>query len=61
MSIVEISQLSVEVGQKTLLRDISVHAEAGQVTGLIGPNGAGKSTLLAAMCGDLEASTGTIS
>ena len=38
-----------------------MHAEAGQVTGLIGPNGAGKSTLLAAMCGDLEASTGTIS
>ena len=61
MSIVDISGLSVKIGQKTLLRDISVHAEAGQVTGLIGPNGAGKSTLLAAMCGDLEAATGSIS
>lgn len=61
MSIVDISGLSVKIGQKTLLRDISVHAEAGQVTGLIGPNGAGKSTLLAAMCGDLEATAGSIS
>lgn len=61
MSVVEISDLSVEIGHKRLLNNISVSAEAGEVTGLIGPNGAGKSTLLAAMCGDLETVSGSIS
>ncbi|MCS4489534.1 heme ABC transporter ATP-binding protein [Corynebacterium sp. ES2794-CONJ1] len=54
------SHISLDLGGRTLLNDISFTAEPGHVTGLIGPNGAGKSTLLAVLCGDLERRTGTV-
>ena len=46
MSDLNINQLSVQLGNKTILDNISCSFPAGKVTGLIGPNGAGKSTLL---------------
>lgn len=39
---------------RTVLRDYSLEAHAGQVTALVGPSGAGKSTLLAVARGGLE-------
>lgn len=41
--------LQVEVMHKTLLDDINLQLEPGELLGLIGPNGAGKSTLLQAL------------
>jgi len=38
--------LSVGYGEKTVVANIALHAEAGKLLCLIGPNGAGKSTLL---------------
>ena len=38
--------LSVGYGEKTVVADIALKAEAGKLLCLIGPNGAGKSTLL---------------
>lgn len=52
--------LSVHVGETTILDRVCFSAQPGQVTGLIGPNGAGKSTLLAALSGDLKPSSGTV-
>lgn len=54
------TDLSVRLGGTTVLDSVSMHARAGQVTGLIGPNGAGKSTLLAALSGDLSLSSGSV-
>ncbi len=34
------------VKEVSILKDVSVVAEEGSLTGIIGPNGAGKSTLL---------------
>ncbi|MDO4909957.1 MAG: heme ABC transporter ATP-binding protein [Corynebacterium sp.] len=45
--------ITVKIGDKTLLEQVNFDAKAGRVLGLIGPNGAGKSSLLAAICGDL--------
>lgn len=51
---VQARSVGVSIGDKELLRDVTMEAKPGTVTGLIGPNGAGKSTLLAALSGDLS-------
>jgi iron complex transport system ATP-binding protein len=43
--------VTVSIGNATLLDDVSVVAEPGELLGLVGPNGAGKSTLLRALAG----------
>ncbi|SDW97204.1 iron complex transport system ATP-binding protein [Ruegeria halocynthiae] len=48
------NQVSVRLGRRTILLDLSFNALAGQVTAVVGPSGAGKSTLLAALTGDIE-------
>ena len=53
--------ITVVMGEKTLLNDVSVVARRGEVLGLIGPNGAGKSTLLSVLSGDLIPSSGSVS
>lgn len=53
MSVLQISDLSVSVGEKTLLESANLTIEPGEVVSIIGPNGAGKSTLLGAVCGDI--------
>ena len=55
-----IQNLSVTIGNDTILQDISLHAHCGELIALIGPNGAGKSTLLKAILGQQE-HNGTIS
>ncbi|HEY1175817.1 MAG TPA: heme ABC transporter ATP-binding protein [Phytomonospora sp.] len=53
------SAISVRLGGRRVLREVSVTARTGEVLALVGPNGAGKSTLLAALAADLP-STGDI-
>ena len=55
-----IANLSVKIGNQTILEDINMHAHCGEMIALVGPNGAGKSTLLKAILGQQE-STGVIS
>jgi len=45
----EICNLSVQLGRNQVLKDISARFAPGQVTALIGPNGTGKSTLQKAL------------
>jgi iron complex transport system ATP-binding protein len=54
----ELHNVSVNRGGNTVLRDLSLSIERGQVTGLIGPNGAGKSTLLAVLAGQMAGVSG---
>lgn len=52
--------VTVVRGDRTLLRDVSLHLAWGELVALVGPNGAGKSTLLACMAGDTEPTSGQI-
>ncbi len=47
-------------GTNTILKDINVIFEGGNVYGIIGPNGCGKSVLLKCICGLMKPSNGVI-
>lgn len=51
MNALEIKNLNVEVGGKTILKDFSLIIPKGEVHALMGPNGTGKSTLAKALAG----------
>jgi sodium transport system ATP-binding protein len=44
--VIEAGQLRKAFGAVTAVRDVTLRAEDGKITGLLGPNGAGKSTTL---------------
>lgn len=44
--VIDIANLQKSFGQNTVLKDISLQVQRGQVTAIIGPSGSGKSTLL---------------
>jgi branched-chain amino acid transport system ATP-binding protein len=53
--------VSVHFGGLVALDNVSLTAQARQVTGIIGPNGAGKTTLLNVLCGFVRPQAGSIS
>ncbi|ELI6406803.1 ABC transporter ATP-binding protein [Aeromonas salmonicida] len=56
----EISRLSLSLGQQALLRDLSLTLHPGQVHVIIGPNGTGKTSLMRALFGELTPAAGEI-
>lgn len=51
MALLEIENLTAEVGGKEILKGITLTLEAGQVHAIMGPNGSGKSTLSYVLAG----------
>lgn len=51
---IEVEDLSVAIGGRTILQGICFSAAPGTLTAVVGPNGSGKSTLMKAMCRDYE-------
>jgi arginine/lysine/histidine transport system ATP-binding protein len=58
---IQIINLSKVYGKKTVLKDINLTVNQGQVIAIIGPSGSGKSTLLRMINGLEKPTTGTIS
>jgi iron complex transport system ATP-binding protein len=58
--LLEAERVSFWVGDRQLLRDVSLALCPGEVAGLIGPNGAGKSTLLKVLSDIWKAASGRI-
>src|SRR3954463_2354408 len=46
--------------RKTVLKDVSLHVERGEVLGLLGPNGAGKTTCFYSIMGLVKPDSGRI-
>lgn len=53
-------KLSVELGGKAVLKDLTVCVDPSEFIAIIGPNGAGKSTLLRTLSGELTSRSGAI-
>ena len=51
MPLLDVRNLSCSYGRERVLRDVSLHADRGEVISLIGPSGSGKSTFLRALVG----------
>ena len=51
---------SVQLGGRTLLRDINLTIMRGDRIGIVGPNGAGKTTLIRLLLGEIEPATGVL-
>jgi branched-chain amino acid transport system ATP-binding protein len=56
----ELRELTVARGARTVVREVSLEIPAGEVTALLGPNGAGKSTLVLAVGGALRPLAGSV-
>jgi ATP-binding cassette subfamily F protein uup len=56
----ELRDVSLNFGEKIIVRDFSATILRGDKVGLIGPNGAGKTTLLKLMLGELQPTSGTV-
>ncbi|MFC0622734.1 metal ABC transporter ATP-binding protein [Kribbella deserti] len=58
---VQVTDLSVDLGGRPVLRGIDLEIRAGEVVVVLGTNGSGKSTLIRTMVGLLPASRGQVS
>jgi lipopolysaccharide export system ATP-binding protein len=52
--------VKVVAGDKTILRNVDVAAQPGEVLGVLGPSGAGKSTLFRSLVGETPPDAGTV-
>ncbi|RYL88489.1 ABC transporter ATP-binding protein [Sporolactobacillus sp. THM7-4] len=58
MSLLSLNHVSVGYGQNTILKDLNLNVEKGELVSLLGPSGCGKTTTLRLIAGFLQAKTG---
>ncbi|MDH5511181.1 MAG: metal ABC transporter ATP-binding protein [Nitrospinota bacterium] len=60
INLVQVEGLTVILGGRVALDDITLNIRAGSFTGILGPNGAGKSTLLKVLLGLIHPQRGSV-
>ena len=58
--VLELMGVSKSFGKKTIVDDLSLHVNAGEIFGLLGSNGAGKTTTIKIITGLLRADVGDV-
>jgi ABC transport system ATP-binding/permease protein len=58
-TVIDLTDVTVGIGGRTLFSDVSWHLGAGDRVGVVGVNGSGKTTLLEVLAGDAHAATRT--
>lgn len=59
-TIVATEGVSLRLGSRVVVCDVTMHVAAGEVVALVGPNGAGKSSLLKLLAGLVQPTTGSV-
>ena len=59
-TILELRDVSLDLGGRTLVKPLTLHMVSGDRIGIIGPNGAGKTSLLKLVSGELEPTRGKV-
>ncbi len=60
MSLVTVENISVGYGANTVLQNVSLAIERGEIVTIVGPNGSGKTTLLRSLIGAVRPASGRI-
>lgn len=60
MSLITVENLSVSYGANTVLHDVSLDVEPGEIVTIVGPNGSGKTSLLKAIIGAAKPALGQV-
>lgn len=60
MSLVQVKDLNVRYGARTVLSGVSLHVEPGEIVTIVGPNGSGKTSLLRAIIGAVKPAQGSV-
>ena len=56
----EIKKISKSIKDKTILNEIDIRVDSGDICGLLGPNGAGKTTTFYIIAGLISCESGEI-
>lgn len=60
MGLIQIQNVTKQLGERVILRDVSLELHSGETVGLVGPNGAGKTTLFRLIAGKMSPDVGTV-
>lgn len=59
-TMISTSNLTKKIKKKTIVNNLNMHIEKGEIYGFLGPNGAGKTTTIKMLLGLMKSSSGTI-
>jgi len=57
---ISLDEITVQIGDATLVQGVSAAVRPGRLTAVVGPNGAGKTTLLRVASGEMTPSSGSV-